>query len=222
MSLPTIDELPPPRGGGFCDDEDMLRFALLPPEDAELRAAAVSLFADNERDGGTSDAAAESYRDKLKDLSSHPSRTPGGIAWKLAKILAYFADEDHWEWWRYLLRSALVDAIDLERARSAPVGGREIVCHLAARRQRLIQRQHELGDQAGAETAAEQGRLYGEWTALTGLIADTPAESLRDVAAKLRVLQEEMRSGEVTDDRDDRLIVGAIGDCERLAAHTRR
>jgi hypothetical protein len=37
---------------------------------------------------------------------------------KPAEVLTYF-EEDDWEPWRYLLRSALVDAIDLERAREA-------------------------------------------------------------------------------------------------------
>jgi hypothetical protein len=64
------------------------------------------------------------YRQMLLDLSSTPARTPGGIAWKCLMVLNFFADEETWEWWRYLLKSAITDAIDLERARtgSPPAG----------------------------------------------------------------------------------------------------
>jgi hypothetical protein len=55
----------------------------------------------------------------LLDLSSTPARTPGGIAWKCLMVLNFFADEEDWKWWRYLLKSAITDAIDLERARAA-------------------------------------------------------------------------------------------------------
>jgi len=60
----------------------------------------------------------ESYRQMLLDLSSTPARTPGGIAWKCWMVLNFFEDEETWEWWRYLLKSAVTDAIDLERART--------------------------------------------------------------------------------------------------------
>jgi hypothetical protein len=33
-------------------------------------------------------------------------------------VLNFFADEETWEWWRYLLKSAVTDAIDLEGART--------------------------------------------------------------------------------------------------------
>jgi hypothetical protein len=68
-----------------------------------------------ERDKSFSDA----YRQMLLDLSSTPARTPGGIAWKCLMVLNFFADEEDWKWWRYLLKSAITDAIDLERARAA-------------------------------------------------------------------------------------------------------
>jgi hypothetical protein len=32
-------------------------------------------------------------------------------------VLNFFEDEETWEWWRYL-KSAVTDAIDLERART--------------------------------------------------------------------------------------------------------
>jgi hypothetical protein len=58
------------------------------------------------------------YKQMLLDLLSTPARTPGGIAWKCRTVLNFFANEESWAWWRYLLKSAVTDAIDLERART--------------------------------------------------------------------------------------------------------
>jgi hypothetical protein len=85
------------------------------------------MFNIEERDCNTGEVTSEggkTYQQMLLDLSSTPARTPGGIAWKLWMVLNFFADEEDWKWWRYLLKSAITDAIDLERGRTgAPPAG---------------------------------------------------------------------------------------------------
>jgi hypothetical protein len=95
----------------------------LAADDAELRAEAVKQFVVSERfcSGVGRNCSFNEFQTMLKGLSDVPARTPGGIAWKLATVLNYFSTEEDWCWRRYLLRSALLDAIELERSRSAKV-----------------------------------------------------------------------------------------------------
>jgi hypothetical protein len=112
-SIPTLAEVPLLKEG-MRDWEDLLRIAMIPAEDAALRAAAVSLHNKSEKSG------TESLVDDLGKLSDVPAKTPGGLAWKLAMALRYFQeDEGDWNWASYLLQSALTDALEHERARMA-------------------------------------------------------------------------------------------------------
>lgn len=119
--LPTFDELP--RGMHPVDDAAFLRLALIPGEDAALRVAASRLLvldeASNVAIGDEVGPSLDRFREALTGLSRIQTRTPGGIAWKLGTVLDYFAEREDWEWWRRLLRSAMLDAIELERTRVA-------------------------------------------------------------------------------------------------------
>jgi hypothetical protein len=118
--IPTLEEIPATPDGYSRALDDLLPLALIPPDDAGLRSLVVKMFNLEERncnnviEAGFSDA----HQQMLLNLSSTPARTPGGIAWKLWTVLNFFADEEEWIWWRYLLKSAITDAIDLERART--------------------------------------------------------------------------------------------------------
>jgi hypothetical protein len=122
-TLPTLDEVPTAPVGYRRDDGDFLRLSLIPSDDTALRAATIKLFLAEEHYANTvpceSDVTWEDPRGLRQNLSETPARTPGGIAWKLAEVLTYFEEDEKWEPWQYLLRSALVDAIELERARAA-------------------------------------------------------------------------------------------------------
>jgi hypothetical protein len=118
--IPTLEEIPATPDGYSRALEDLLPLALIPTDDAALRSFVVKMFNLEERNCNNAIEGDNfgSYRKMLTDLSSTPARTPGGIAWKCLMVLNYFADEEEWIWWRYLLKSAITDAIDLERART--------------------------------------------------------------------------------------------------------
>jgi len=117
-ALPLLSEVPLRPQGYGRNLEEFLRIGLIPSEDADLRAKAVAFFVDDERDANAAGGLPGfEARSRLIDLASVPALTPGGVAWKLAQVLSYFVDEERREWWHYLLNSALVDAVDLERAR---------------------------------------------------------------------------------------------------------
>src|SRR6266446_1819126 len=118
--LPTFDEIPPASSSVGRDLDGFLRLQLLPSDDADLRAKATEWFIASERQDGTEGTLShDEFQIVLKRLSDVPARTPGGLAWKLVTVLDYFADEEKWDWWRLLLQSAVLDAIELERCRAA-------------------------------------------------------------------------------------------------------
>jgi hypothetical protein len=127
--IPTLEEIPATPDGYMRALDDLLPLSLIPADDAGLRSLVVKMFNLEERDcniGGEASEGGKTYQQMLLDLSSTPARTPGGIAWKLWMVLNFFADEEDWKWWRYLLKSTITDAIDLERARTdieAPPAG---------------------------------------------------------------------------------------------------
>jgi hypothetical protein len=124
-TLPTLDEVPAVPIGYGRDDGDFVRLSLVPPDDTALRAATIKIFLAEEHCqnavSSESDTTWEGVCSLRRGLSDVPARTPGGIAWKLAEVLTYFEDQENWEPWRYLLKSAVVDAIELERARAVDV-----------------------------------------------------------------------------------------------------
>ena len=119
-ALPLLSEVPLRPYGHRRDIADLLRLALIPAEDAEFRAKAVAYFVDYERvdDAVPRDLLEFDASDRLIDLADVPARTPGGVAWKIAEALAFFDTDERWDWWRYLLNSALADVIDFERVRA--------------------------------------------------------------------------------------------------------
>ena len=122
--IPTLEEIPATPDGYSRALDDLLPLSLIPTDDAGLRSLVVKMFNLSEQDcnGEVTPKGDKSfndaYRQMLLDLSSTPARTPGGVAWKCWMVLNFFEDEETWEWWRYLLKSAVTDAIDLERART--------------------------------------------------------------------------------------------------------
>jgi hypothetical protein len=122
--IATFEEIPATPDGYMRALDDLLPLSLIPTDDAGLRSLVVKMFNLDERDcnGEVTPDGDKSFNDAYKqmllDLSSTPARTPGGIAWKCLMVLNFFADEEDWKWWRYLLKSAVTDAIDLERART--------------------------------------------------------------------------------------------------------
>jgi hypothetical protein len=120
-TLPTFEEIPLLPRDGCRDEGEFMRLMPLPRDDAELRAVAVKQFVVSERlaSGTERDCTYDEFQTMLKELSSVPARTPGGVAWKLASVLDFFSEDDDWVWWRYLPQSALHDAIELERGRAA-------------------------------------------------------------------------------------------------------
>jgi hypothetical protein len=123
--IPTLEEIPATPDGYMRALDDLLPLSLIPADDAKLRSLAIKMFNLEERDCNgvvthESDKCDDPYQKMLLDLSSTPARTPGGIAWKCLMVLNFFADEEDWKWWRYLLKSAITHAIDLERARTGP------------------------------------------------------------------------------------------------------
>jgi len=122
-ALPTLAEIPPLPAGHSRQTDDLILTALIPREDAEFRAAVMRVFMEEEIEsitpgGGLNPGGIH----RFTGLSDIPARTPGGLAWKLAQALDYWRDEEEWPWWRYLLQSALVDAIELERHRAEAPG----------------------------------------------------------------------------------------------------
>jgi hypothetical protein len=120
--IPTFEEIPATPQGYMRALDDFLPLSLIPADDAGLRSLVVKMFNLEERNGNNVIEAgfSEAHKQMLLDLSSTPARTAGGIAWKCWMVLKFFEDEEKWEWWRYLLKSAITDAIDLERARTGP------------------------------------------------------------------------------------------------------
>jgi|GEM_PF-6658848 hypothetical protein len=126
-ALPNFDEVPSLPSGWSRHDDSLLRLGLIPHDDRDLREAAVALFVAEEHQANdlSPDVSPEvksaelldKLQDALGDISSAHAHTPGGIAWKIAEALSFFNDEAEWLWWRHLLHSAVIDAIELERAR---------------------------------------------------------------------------------------------------------
>jgi hypothetical protein len=113
--------------------EELLRLGLIPAEDGKLRAAAIGDYVADERDNNTPGGAPDPgmVTERRKGLSHIGALTPGGIAWKIATVLGFWHGEETWEWWRYPLYSALIDAAELERAE---------LPHRVSRRRRPIDR----------------------------------------------------------------------------------
>jgi hypothetical protein len=123
--IPTLEESPTTPDGYMRALDDLLPLSLIPTDDAGLRSLVVKMFNLSEHDCNNGEGTPgggksfnDSYKQMLLDLWSTPARTPGSIAWKCWMVLNFFEDEETWEWWRYLLKSAVTDAIDLERART--------------------------------------------------------------------------------------------------------
>jgi hypothetical protein len=90
---------------------------------------------------------------------------------------------------------------------------------LRRRWQSLIDQPEGLPDTEAGDN--ERDRLCNEWCDIVATLADTPAQSLNGVTAKLRILAYEMSVGSATDGRDERLLHGAIADIERLSVPVR-
>jgi hypothetical protein len=114
IGIPTLVEVPPLQDG-VRNWEELLWIAMIPADDAALRAAAIALH------NKTEEGSCRSLVDDLKQLSSIPAKTPGGLAWKLATVFDFYKPDEaageHWTWPAYLLQSALSDALEHERAR---------------------------------------------------------------------------------------------------------
>lgn len=128
--LPTLEEVPVLPTGWIRDLDALVNLSMLPHDDGDLRALAVKEFMTSERDGNTvgrlPEGADEAYQKILWDLSHTPARTPGGLAWKLGEVLKCLtieieAEGESWCWWHHLVQSAMIDALELERARQATI-----------------------------------------------------------------------------------------------------
>lgn len=116
--LPSLREVPLGHDSGWRDYEVMMRMAMIPYDDPKVRQAATRLFVAQESYVQTVNPDEDAYKQQLLDLSNSSARTPGGVAWKLATVLAAIEpDNGEWQWWHYLMQSALVDALEQERAR---------------------------------------------------------------------------------------------------------
>jgi hypothetical protein len=103
---------------------EVLRLGLIPSDDAKLRSAAIAAFIADERENNSvPDSASDSdrtpFEQRMGAMSDIAAHTAGGIAWKIAAALDHWESEENWEWWRYLLLSTLIDAVELERRRLA-------------------------------------------------------------------------------------------------------
>jgi hypothetical protein len=162
-TLPTLNEVPAVPVGYGRDDGDFVRLSLVPPDDIALRAATIKIFLAEERCANMvkSDVTWEQVQGLLRGLSDVPARTPGGIAWKLTEVLTYFEDQENWEPWRYLLKSALVDAIELERGRAV-----------------------EVISPAASEEPGQLGELLTTWRRLDEIVETCKSDDLANAAGR--------------------------------------
>jgi hypothetical protein len=134
-AFPTFAEIPRCPAGSSRGEDEFLRLMLIPRDDDALRKLAVRYFHPLDRlENEVPQAEGEwpkGIRDVQLTLSSTPALTPGGIAWKLSAVQTVLElrlgkgdhDSGEWEWWHYLVKSAMTDAIELERARQAGAAG---------------------------------------------------------------------------------------------------
>jgi hypothetical protein len=74
----------------------------------------------SERDNGVEEITSQQYQDMLNGLSDVPARAPRAASpGNSPRCSSSFPRKKNGDWWRYLLQSALHDAIELERARAA-------------------------------------------------------------------------------------------------------
>lgn len=226
-ALPTLAEIP--AATESRDHARLLRIGLIPIEDHSVRAAAIALFMTDERDGNTpcpgSSGNFDAYKRQLVELSNHPARSPGGLAWKLAMVLDYFSEEEEWAWWRYLLSSAVADAIELERLRMATRADGGDMAEQLGRRWQAARDRFEAtpevlyadGNQEAREAAEEvRDQFCQDWVAIERLMIDTPATTLAGIAAKSRMVCENIIAGHTPDRRNQRLTESIIADLERM------
>jgi hypothetical protein len=114
--------LPPPRRGhGRCYDEEM-RLALIPPDDVEFKKKAIEFFLAgelaNNACGEEIDRTMAEDRRLAAELELTRALTPGGIAWRLSEAVRVMENEEEPHTWAIeVIRAALADAIEQERAR---------------------------------------------------------------------------------------------------------
>jgi hypothetical protein len=74
----------------------------------------------SECDNGVEEITSQQYQDMLDGLSDVPARAPRAASpGNSPRCSSSFPRKKNGDWWRYLLQSALHDAIELERARAA-------------------------------------------------------------------------------------------------------
>lgn len=226
-SLPSIAEMPLCKVDEAYSTDSLINLAVLPVDDAELRAAAINALVIETHEtnvrGGVDFEKCQEANNKLHNISA---RTPGGIAWKLLEALSCVETErgDEWCWWRYMIQSAAGDALELERQRSSMFCefADDVALVLMERRGDLIIKANapDGDDRQAAESARR--KILEEASALERLLADTPAKSIDGAIGKLMVLSQMMDAGRAPDGRDERLLKSAITDIQRLTGRSDR
>ncbi len=212
---PTLAEIPSPNPGANRAGEDFMRLALIPSDDAGVRAIAVKLFLLEEHNSNAQVRDMVSSEDILRDLSAVPAKTPGGISWKIAEALDYFRDDNEWPWWRYLLQSAMVDALELERARAAAVFAQ--AADPDAELKRLWQKAQDARTQANAANDEKCDLLVRDVIHPAQVaVAELPANTVAGLSVKLQMLVEDLTANSESVYRRD-LIATLLGAAERLA-----
>jgi hypothetical protein len=232
-TLPTLDEVPPVPNGTSRDDKGLVRLSIIPRYDTELRAMGVKLFVMSEHQsntvGGTGKDGQKIYHDLLLDFSSCPARTPGGLAWKLVEVTDMIESEineagENWSWWKYLAKSAVSDALELERTRQAAVVP-DPLFDLARRceeSQAHIRHLEKTREEDDPEHELKWQAALNHDRALHEEVRDTPATTLVGVAMKTIVAGMIKRIGFPAGaeaeflDIEDFILLSAADDAKRL------
>jgi hypothetical protein len=214
-NLPSVAELPLPAAYSYSSFDEMARMALIPTDDARLRAHIIEQFQVSNRwnnmAGGNPELAALIERSKKLNLetSNIPACTPGGVAWKLSEALDIIQDEkdDEWCYWRYLIASAAVDCINLERARSSlgdetkpaamiPTDPLTALCHEADELSADVARAFDaVTNGLSQESEAAQKRaekIHARYNALFGRIVGMKPRTLQGWIAQLGIVRREL------------------------------
>jgi hypothetical protein len=116
--------IPPPAQGIGRDYEDEARLALISNDDIAFKKTALALFlaAERESNSAVADERLNSNEAALEERMLHVrALTPGGIAWRLKELLRFQTEvEETSDYAINIVRAALADAIEQERARQAP------------------------------------------------------------------------------------------------------
>ncbi len=216
MTMPTLEELPRLTGKNSRHTYDLMNLALIPVDDAQLRAAVLAYFkrAEDELNDIITDKS-RSHVDDLRDLAGTVALTPGGIAWKLATAVSFWKDDSEpLEWWQFMVQDALSDVIELERARrSAVSASTQDIAVVLVDRWADLQRRHDMLPEPEGDEQREQ--LCQEWISIARMLCEIPATSVDGIVAKLRLLKSQIEAGSWADNHDQKL-------CDSIAEDVRR